>query len=155
MPPVAALAEARERGTQSLVLRSAGPVFCSGVNRTEPMPLDAGSPELVVVDAQLESGMLVVTVAEGPALAGGLVVAAISTVTIASDHALTRSIWVFPARVLAYLEEVVPARQAALARAGRNSGRRRTERFRARRDRYDRVLARTLGRDQPGWNGTP
>ncbi len=111
-----AFARAAGAGARITILRSAGPVFCAGVDLTEPVRLDAGSPELVVAEALLGSGLYVVTAVEGPVLAGGLLLIALSPVVIASESASLwlpeRSIGIFPSRVLAYLEEIVPARRA-------------------------------------------
>lgn len=99
-----------------LVLRSSGPVFSAGVDLSEPMRLDASSPELVIADALLGTPLFVITVVEGPALAGGLIIAAVSPIVVASRDARfwlpERKIGVFPGRVLAFLEQVLPPRQA-------------------------------------------
>lgn len=111
-----ALRQARDADARALVLRSAGPVFSAGVDLSEPIRLDPGSPDLVVADALLTSAPYVVMAVEGPALAGGLLFAALSPVVIAGADARfwlpERSIGLFPGRVLAYLEQVVPARAA-------------------------------------------
>jgi enoyl-CoA hydratase/carnithine racemase len=113
---VKAFDEAEARKARVVVLRSGGPVFCAGVDLGDPMRLGEDSPELLVAGALQRSPLLVVTVIDGPVLAGGLILAALSPVVIASERAEfwlpERTIGLFPGRVLAFLEQVVPPRQA-------------------------------------------
>lgn len=111
-----AFAAAEAAGARIVVLRSDSPVFCAGVDLSEPMRLDQDSPELVLARALLDTRMFVVTVVEGPVLAGGLIITALSPVVIAGEAARfwlpERGIGIFPGRVLAYLERVMGPRQA-------------------------------------------
>ncbi|MBK0418810.1 enoyl-CoA hydratase/isomerase family protein [Leucobacter sp. CSA1] len=111
-----ALHEAEDRGARILVLRSAIPVFSSGVDLSEPIRLDSDSPELVIADTLLRTELFVVSVFEGPALAGALMFAALSPLAVAGEQATfwlpERRLGLYPGRVLAYLEETVPPRQA-------------------------------------------
>jgi enoyl-CoA hydratase/carnithine racemase len=111
-----ALHEAQERGARILVLRSAIPVFSAGVDLSGPIRLDSRSPELVVADALMRTGLFVVSVFEGPALAGALMFAALSPLAVAGDQATfwlpERRLGLYAGRVLAYLEETLPPRQA-------------------------------------------
>jgi len=111
-----AMDRAADGGARILVIRSSGTVFCAGVDVSEPIRLDDESPELVVARAILGSPLLIVTVIEGPALAGGLIIAALSPVVVAGEDASfwlpERSMGLFPGRVLAFLEEVMPSRHA-------------------------------------------
>lgn len=111
-----ALATARAQGARTAVLRSSIPVFSAGVDLSEPIRQDPDSPDLVVAAALLDHAPYVVMAVEGPTLAGGLLFAALSPIVVAGAQAEfwlpERSIGLFPGRVLAYLEQVVPPRSA-------------------------------------------
>jgi enoyl-CoA hydratase/carnithine racemase len=112
----AAFHDAEEVGATVGVVHSSERVFSAGVDLSEPMRLGPDSPELVVAGTLCTTRLLTVTVVEGPALAGGLMIAALSPWVIASAGAEfwlpERELGIFPSRVLAYLEMVVPARHA-------------------------------------------
>jgi len=111
-----ALTEAADASASIAVLRSSASVFSAGVDLSEPIRLDETSPELVIADALLTTPLFVITVVEGPSLAAGLIFAAVSPLVVVSPQARfwlpERGIGMFPGRVLAFLDQVMPPRQA-------------------------------------------
>ncbi|MFD0560054.1 enoyl-CoA hydratase/carnithine racemase [Stackebrandtia endophytica] len=113
---VNALTEAADADASIAVLRSSFSVFSAGVDLSEPIRLDESSPELLIAEALSTTHLFVITVIEGPALAAALIIAALSPVVMVSPEARfwlpERGIGIFPGRVLAFLEHVMPPRQA-------------------------------------------
>jgi enoyl-CoA hydratase/carnithine racemase len=120
---VAGLAFLADHGVQVGVLDAAGPAFCAGVDLSLPITAEPGTPDLEIFAAFLGSPIVWIASVDGPALAAGMVLAALCPVTLATERAWFGlpevRLGIFPGRVTGYLDAVLPRRALmALALTG-------------------------------------
>lgn len=120
---VAALAFLTDHGVQVGVLDAVAPAFCAGADLSLPITADPGTPDLAIFEAFLDSPIVWIAAVDGPALAAGMVLAALCPVTLATQRAWFAlpevGLGIFPGRVTGYLDAVLPRRALiALALTG-------------------------------------
>lgn len=117
---VAGLAFLADQGVQVGVLDAVPPAFCAGVDLSLPITAAPGTPDLRLFDAFLGSPIVWIASIDGPALAAGMVLAALCPVTLATERAWFAlpevRLGIFPGRVTGYLDVVLP-RRALMAHA--------------------------------------
>lgn len=117
---IAGLAFLNDHGVRVGVLDAVPPAFCAGVDLSLPITAAPGTPDLRLFEAMLGSPIVWVAAIDGPALAAGMVLAALCPVTLATERAWFAlpevRLGLFPGRVTGYLDVVLP-RRASMAHA--------------------------------------